>query len=103
MDPRLRGDDGDAGGEGYYLNPHRHDNVFEVCVIRNRNQGRRVRIAKGDVDLVNFQIVQYVEQVGHVEADIHAVAAVVDLEFFDRFFLVGISRADLHAAWGDDA
>src|SRR5471030_1123438 len=88
---------------GPNLNAHRHDDVFEVGVVGNRDQRRRVRVAQRDVDLVALEVVEHVEQVGDVEADVDAVAAVVDFKFFDGFFLVGVGRADLHAARGHDA
>src|SRR5450830_959008 len=85
------------------LDPHGHYDVFKVGVIRNRDQRRRVRVAQGDVDLVAFQVVQDVEQVGDVETDVDGFSAVVDFQFLDGFFLVGVGLADFHAAGGDDA
>src|SRR5450830_1613604 len=93
----------DPEGPTPFLNAHRHDNVLEVGVVRDGNQGRRIRVAQRDVDIFALQVVQHVQQIGHVEADVDRVAAVVDFQFLDRFFLVGIGRADFHAAWGDDA
>src|SRR5690606_16191535 len=80
------------------LYPHRHDDVFEVGIVGNRDQGRRIGIAQGDVYVVALQVVQHVEQVGDVKADIDAVAAIIDFDFFHRFFLVGVGGADLQAA-----
>ena len=83
---------------GAALNTHRHHDVLEVGIVGNRNQRRRIGIAQRDVDLVALQVVQHVEQIGDVEADVDAIAAVVDFDFFDRFFLVGVGGADLQAA-----
>nr|GEW26933.1 hypothetical protein [Tanacetum cinerariifolium] len=77
--------------------------MARLGVVGDRDQRRRVRITEGDVDLVALQVVQDVEQVGDVETDIDAVAAVVDFQLFHGLFLVGIGGADFHHAGADDA
>src|SRR5450830_96488 len=85
------------------LDPHRHHDVLEVGIVRNRDQCGRVGVAQRHIDLVAFQVVQHVQQVRHVEADVDIVATVVDFQFLDGFFLVRVGGRDLQRAGADDA
>ena len=87
----------------FSLNSHRHDNIFETCIVRQGNQSGRIGIAQGDADLIALEVVEYIEQIGDVESYIDAVSAVVDFQLFCRLFLVSIGRADLQAARRDHA
>ena len=49
------------------------------------------------LDLGGLDIGQHVEQVAHVEADVQRLAAVADLEFFFRLFLLGVAADDAQA------
>ena len=49
-----------------------------------------VGVAKGKAHLVDRDVVQHIEQVRDVEADIERIALVVDFEFFFGFFLFAV-------------
>ena len=85
------------------LNTHRHDDIFKVVLAWHGNQRGGGRITQGDINLIAFEVIQYIQQIGHVEADIDAVAVVIDFDFFDRFFLIGVGGTHLHAARCDHA
>jgi NADH-quinone oxidoreductase subunit N len=68
---------------------HRHDDVLETFIVGNGNQGTRIGIAKFGTNIFGFEIAQNIKQVGHVETDIKRITGVVDIEFFDGFFLYG--------------
>lgn len=52
------------------LDSHRHHDVFEVAVIRYREQCTAVVITKGAENGFVAGVVEYVQQVGNVETNI---------------------------------
>ena len=81
-----------------WLNTHRHNDIFEVGIVRNGNKGRRIGIAQFDTDFIVFQVPQYIKQIGDVETDVDIVAGIVEFDFLDGFFLIGVCRTDLDAS-----
>src|SRR5688572_9691460 len=81
--------------------PHRHDNVFEVSFGGIANERARRRVAEGTFDAFAGYVVEDVQQVVHVEADVERIARVAHLELLVRFFLLGVRRDDLQAAVGE--
>ena len=79
-------------------NAHGHDHVFEVGVVGNGEQGRAVAVAELQVDHLLGHIAQHFNQVGDVEADLDHVAAVINVEFVNRFFLLGVAGGDTQGA-----
>ena len=77
------------------LDAHRHHDVLEAVVVRQREQRAGIGVGKAALDGLGGDVVEHVEQVGDVEADVERVALVVDFDFFLRFFLLGVGGEDL--------
>src|SRR3990172_7910217 len=77
---------------------HRHDDVLEIVVSRNGDQGARVGVAQSTLDLAAVQVVEYVLQIVDVEAYIQRLAGISHVEFLLRFFLFVVAADDLQAA-----
>src|SRR5580765_5160363 len=82
------------------LDPHRHDHVAEILLRRVADQGARGCVAEGAFDVVAADVVQHIEQVVDVEADVERVAAIFHFHFLVRLFLLGVGGDDLQAAVG---
>src|SRR5688572_27306220 len=72
------------------LEPHRHDDELSPVRPGLANQATRVGVSDAELDLLAIDGRERVEQVIHVEADLHRVAAVLDLERLDGLFLLWI-------------
>jgi hypothetical protein len=57
-----------AGGS----DSHRHDYVLEIGVVGQAEEGAGVAVVEADLDFVGGQVVEHVEQIGDVEADVEA-------------------------------
>src|SRR3989442_4577797 len=82
--------------------PHRHHDVFEALFARVADERAGRGIAERTLQLIARHIVQHVEQVVDIEADVQRIAPIAHLELLLRLFLVGIGRYDLQAAVGQD-
>ena len=60
-------------------------------------QHAAVGVAERAVDFRRGHVVQHVEQVGDVEADVERLAGVVDFELFLGFFLLAVGADDAQA------
>src|SRR3954471_24677213 len=80
--------------------PHRHDDVLEALLARVADQRARRGVAKCALELITRHVVQDVEQIVHVEADIERVAGILHLDLLLRLLLVGVRGNDLQAAVG---
>src|SRR5438045_2300001 len=80
--------------------PHRHDDVLEALLARVADQRARRGVAKCALELITRDVVQDVEQIVHVEADIERVAGILHLDLLLRLLLVGVRGDDLQAAVG---
>ncbi len=78
--------------KGARSDPHGHDHVLEVGLVGHGEQRAAVAVLQFEANLVGGHIGQRVDEVGNVEADFDDVAAVVDIDFFLRFFLLGVDR-----------
>src|SRR5262245_46773486 len=78
--------------------PHRHDDVLEILLGGVGNQRARRGVAEGALDLAAGYVVEYVEQVIDVEADVERITGVLDLDFLVRFLLLGVRRHALQDA-----
>jgi hypothetical protein len=79
-------------------NAHRHDDVLEGFVAGQHEKCAGVCVGEVQFDGFVADVVEDVEQVGDVEADIQRFAAVIDLDFFLGFFLFGVAGNDLEAS-----
>src|SRR5260221_5357491 len=77
---------------------HRHHDVLEALLARIADQRAGGRIAKRAFQLAARHIVQHVQQVIDIEADIERIPRVMHFELLLCFFLVGIGGDDLQAA-----
>lgn len=77
---------------------HRHNDVFEVRIVRHGKQGRAVGIAEGKLHIVGMDVAQYVHQIADIEADFEFAALVGDFEFFAGFFLLVVAAHDAQEA-----
>src|SRR5258708_39887830 len=76
---------------------HRHHDVLEALLARIADQRAGGRIAKRAFQLAARHVVQHVEQVIYVEADIQRITRVTDFERLLCLFLISVVGADLHA------
>src|SRR5205814_2928789 len=81
--------------------PHRHDDVLEALLARIADERARGRIAKRTFELAARHVIQHVEQIIDVEADVERLAGVLHFELLLRLFLIGIRGDDLQAAVGE--
>ena len=61
---------------------------------RYRDQHAAVGVANGTIDFFRIEIIQDIEQIDDIEADIQRFAGVVHDQFFFRLFLLGIAAND---------
>src|SRR5262245_56486969 len=83
------------------LDPLGHDDVLEILLALVADECAGGSVAESALHLRARHVVQYVEQVVDVEADVERVAAVLHLELFLRLFLLGVGRHDLEHALGE--
>lgn len=69
----------------------------------NGDQCGRIGVTQFYADLFIFQISQNIQKIGDVESDIDTVTAIVEFDFLDGFFLIGIGRTDFQTAGGQYA
>src|SRR5687767_1697356 len=67
---------------------HRHDDVLEVGLLGHGDERAGISVTQPAVDLVRLEIVQNVEQIADVEADIERVALVRHVELLLRLLLL---------------
>src|SRR5437868_7952435 len=70
------------------LYPHRHDDVLEILFRGVADERARGGIAESAFDGPARDVVQHVEQVVDVEADIQRIACILHLELLLRLFLL---------------
>src|SRR5690606_38710738 len=74
---------------------HWHDDILELVVVGSGKKRRRVHVGLyRPPDLLGLDVGKNVEQVADVETDVQRLVAVVDVDFFLRFFLFGVGRCN---------
>src|SRR5437867_4865049 len=69
--------------------PHRHHDVLEALFTRVADERAGRGVAERAFQFITGHVVQHVEEVVHVEADVERVAGVLHLELLLRLLLVG--------------
>jgi hypothetical protein len=90
----AKGLPGWAGLPGLLLDgsdAHRHHDVFEAVVAGDGNQRAGIGVVETPLNFFSVDVVEHVEQITDVEADIDDITGVVDFNFFDGFFLLGLA------------
>ena len=74
---------------------HRHHDVLVVIAIGHGDERARVGVAEGELDLFHRHVLEHVEQIVDVEANIERIALVIDLELLLGLLLLAVRADDL--------
>ena len=80
---------------GRFLDAHRHHDVLVIVAIPHRDQGAGIGVTKRQQHLIGTKVLQHVEQVRDIEADVERLAAVDDLQLLFGLFLLAVGTDDL--------
>jgi len=69
---------------------HRHHDIFRSFFSRRLNEATAVGIGERNLNLFATKNVQYIQEVGHIEADFEGLTLILDFEIFFRFLLLRI-------------
>src|SRR5579863_6434074 len=85
---REKADTASPGG----LKPHWHHNVAGMRDIRRVNETTAVRVGQSQFDAISLDCAQSIQQIVDIEADLHFLALIADLDLILRLFLLRVVR-----------